>query len=102
MDDALELLGPNEAFRDRRVRGYAVKQVARVDDDVSKFIYRSCRETYRYIRDQTGTSAVSIATGASPQVRDTSTFVFDTVSQPTSDSPGTYDVGRLSGRAERA
>jgi hypothetical protein len=35
MDDALELLGPGEAFRDRRVRGYAVNQIARVEDEVS-------------------------------------------------------------------
>ena len=34
MEDALELLGPGEAFRDRRVRGYAVRQIARADDDV--------------------------------------------------------------------
>lgn len=32
--DALELLGPGEAFRDRRVRSFAVKQVARADDEV--------------------------------------------------------------------
>ena len=31
--DALELLGPGEAFRDRRVRGFAVKQIARADDE---------------------------------------------------------------------
>lgn len=31
--DALELLGPGEAFRDRRVRSYAVKQIARADDE---------------------------------------------------------------------
>lgn len=34
MQDALELLGPGEAFRDRRVKAYAVKQISRVDDDV--------------------------------------------------------------------
>jgi len=33
IEDALELLGPGEAFRDRRVRGYAVRQLARADDD---------------------------------------------------------------------
>lgn len=33
--DALELLGPGEAFRDRRVRGFAVKQIARADDEAS-------------------------------------------------------------------
>ncbi|GAA5972036.1 hypothetical protein JCM11641_002465 [Rhodosporidiobolus odoratus] len=33
MDDALELLGPAEGFRDRRVRAYAVKQLERADDD---------------------------------------------------------------------
>lgn len=33
--DALELLGPGEAFRDRRVRSYAVKQIARADDEVN-------------------------------------------------------------------
>jgi phosphatidylinositol 3-kinase len=31
--DALELLGPGDAFRDRRVRGYAVKQISRADDE---------------------------------------------------------------------
>lgn len=34
MDDALELLGPAEGFRDRRVRAYAVKQLERADDEV--------------------------------------------------------------------
>jgi phosphatidylinositol 3-kinase len=34
MEDALELLGPGEAFRDRRVRAYAVRQISRVDDEV--------------------------------------------------------------------
>ncbi|KAK4048993.1 Phosphatidylinositol (PI) 3-kinase [Microbotryomycetes sp. JL221] len=33
MDDALELLGPGEGFRDRRVRAYAVTQLAKADDD---------------------------------------------------------------------
>lgn len=33
--DALELLGPGDAFRDRRVRSFAVKQLARADDEVS-------------------------------------------------------------------
>lgn len=31
--DALELLGPGEAFRERRVRGFAVKQISRADDE---------------------------------------------------------------------
>lgn len=35
MDDALELLGPGEGFRDRRVRAYAVTQLGKADDDVS-------------------------------------------------------------------
>lgn len=34
MDDALELLGPAEGFRDRRVRAYAVRQLERADDEV--------------------------------------------------------------------
>jgi len=34
MDDALELLGPAEGFRDRRVRAYAVKQLEQADDEV--------------------------------------------------------------------
>lgn len=38
MEDALELLGPGEAFRDPRVRAYAVSQIARVDDDVSRHL----------------------------------------------------------------
>ncbi|GAA95268.1 uncharacterized protein L969DRAFT_92472 [Mixia osmundae IAM 14324] len=33
IDDALELLGPGEAFRDSRVRSYAVSVLARADDD---------------------------------------------------------------------
>ena len=33
MDDALELLGPSESFRDGRVRAYAVQQLGKVDDD---------------------------------------------------------------------
>lgn len=34
MDDALELLGPGEGFRDRRVRAYAVHQLSKADDEV--------------------------------------------------------------------
>lgn len=37
MQDALELLGPGEAFRDKRVKAYAVKQISRADDDVRAF-----------------------------------------------------------------
>ncbi|GAA5875731.1 hypothetical protein JCM8547_007052 [Rhodosporidiobolus lusitaniae] len=33
MDDALELLGPAEGFRDKRVRAYAVRQLERADDE---------------------------------------------------------------------
>ncbi|GAA6023183.1 hypothetical protein JCM11491_003292 [Sporobolomyces phaffii] len=33
LDDALELLGPAEGFRNERVRSYAVKQLERADDD---------------------------------------------------------------------
>ncbi|GAA6060356.1 hypothetical protein JCM10212_004540 [Sporobolomyces blumeae] len=33
LDDALELLGPAEGFRDKRVRAYAVRQLERADDD---------------------------------------------------------------------
>ncbi|GAA6055617.1 hypothetical protein JCM3770_006727 [Rhodotorula araucariae] len=33
MDDALELLGPAEGFRDHRVRAYAVRQLERADDE---------------------------------------------------------------------
>lgn len=35
MVDALELLGPGEGFRDKRVRSYAVRLLGKVDDDVS-------------------------------------------------------------------
>lgn len=38
MEDALELLGPGEGFRDRRVRGYAVGLLAKADDDVSNLV----------------------------------------------------------------
>lgn len=34
MDDALELLGPGEGFRDRRVRGHAVTRLRKADDEV--------------------------------------------------------------------
>lgn len=34
LDDALELLGPAEGFRNERVRAYAVRQLERADDDV--------------------------------------------------------------------
>lgn len=46
--DALELLGSGEAFRDRRVRSFAVKQLTRADDDVSKVVYstRYCKLTH--------------------------------------------------------
>ncbi|KAK4046921.1 Phosphatidylinositol (PI) 3-kinase [Microbotryomycetes sp. JL201] len=33
MDDALELLGPGEGFRDSRVRAYAVAQLGKADDE---------------------------------------------------------------------
>ncbi|GAA5895415.1 phosphatidylinositol 3-kinase VPS34 [Sporobolomyces salmoneus] len=33
LDDALELLGPAEGFRNERVRSYAVRQLERADDD---------------------------------------------------------------------
>ncbi|SCV73535.1 BQ2448_7461 [Microbotryum intermedium] len=33
MDDALELLGPGKAFRDRRVRAFAVKRLEKADDE---------------------------------------------------------------------
>ncbi|GAA5828167.1 hypothetical protein JCM5353_007814 [Sporobolomyces roseus] len=33
LDDALELLGPAEGFRNERVRAYAVRQLERADDD---------------------------------------------------------------------
>lgn len=36
IDDALELLGPGEGFRDRRVRAYAVHQLRKADDEVSR------------------------------------------------------------------
>ena len=35
IDDALELLGPGEGFRDRRVRAYAVHQLRKADDEVN-------------------------------------------------------------------
>lgn len=38
MDDALELLGPGEGFRDARVRAYAVEQLGKADDDVSFYL----------------------------------------------------------------
>ena len=38
LDDALELLGPAEGFRNERVRSYAVRQLERADDDVSSFL----------------------------------------------------------------
>lgn len=34
MDDALELLGPGEGFRERRVRAYAVGLLGKADDEV--------------------------------------------------------------------
>jgi phosphatidylinositol 3-kinase len=39
-DDALELLGPSTV--DSRVRGYAVRQLARADDDVRVLIESLC------------------------------------------------------------
>lgn len=42
VEDALELLGPGEAFRDARVRAFAVKALAKADDDVRGRIFFVC------------------------------------------------------------
>lgn len=66
MDDALELLGPGEGFRDQRVRAYAVLQLGKADDDVSRLL----RSTSFRADDWSaaGTHALPPPTRASPQV----------------------------------
>jgi phosphatidylinositol 3-kinase len=51
MDDALELLGPGEGFRDGRVRAYAVEQLGKADDDVSTVITAEARRILTRSRD---------------------------------------------------
>lgn len=63
IDDALELLGPSTV--DSRVRAYAVKQLSRADDEVSDAQCHAQIETNIH----QGIASLSIATGASPQVR---------------------------------
>ena len=61
-DDALELLGPSTV--DSRVRAFAVKQLARADDDVGDISHNRIRLNLIH----PGTYVISVATGASPQV----------------------------------
>jgi phosphatidylinositol 3-kinase len=61
-DDALELLGPSTV--DSRVRAFAVKQLARADDDVSLISHNRINLGPIFA----GTYVISVATGASPQV----------------------------------
>lgn len=63
--DALELLGPGDAFRDRRVRAYAVKQISRAEDDVGRASWDRLANSDCL---NTGTGAVFIATGASIEI----------------------------------
>jgi phosphoinositide 3-kinase-like protein len=65
-DDALELLGPG--IVDSRVRAFAVRQLARADDDARIVCCSGTREvTYS---TSSGTHVISFATGPSSQVRE--------------------------------
>jgi phosphatidylinositol 3-kinase len=64
-DDALELLGPG--IVDSRVRAFAVRQLARADDDVRA---QSCAANVHPGLFRLGTYAVSFTTGPIPQVRE--------------------------------
>lgn len=68
MDDALELLGPAEGFRDRRVRAYAVRQLERADDDVGRCA-RNAAEREADPSDRAGADAIPSPTRPSTQVR---------------------------------
>lgn len=63
-DDALELLGPG--IVDSRVRAFAVRQLARADDDAS-IVSGKYDVTYSIYL---GTYVIPFATGPSPQVRE--------------------------------
>lgn len=67
MDDTLELLGPGEGYRDRRVRAHAVGLLDKADDQVS--ISSPFRTKVVLIRDRTGIDAVSTPTRSSAQIR---------------------------------
>lgn len=43
MDDALELLGPTDDFKDERVREFAVGVLGRADDEVSLIYFKLIR-----------------------------------------------------------
>jgi phosphatidylinositol 3-kinase len=62
MDDALELLGPGTV--DSRVRGFAVRQLSRADDEVNDELYCRGNDT----KQISGARALPPAIGASPQV----------------------------------
>jgi hypothetical protein len=62
-DDALELLGPG--IVDSRVRGFAVRQLARADDDVSA---ASSAAAMHPVLLCLGAYVIPFATGSSPQV----------------------------------
>ena len=62
-DDALELLGPG--IVDSRVRGFAVRQLARADDDVSAV---SSAAAMHPVLLCLGAHVIPFATGSSPQV----------------------------------
>lgn len=64
--DAMELLGPGEAFRDRRVRGYAVKQIARADDEVGRPPAPHLPKLTSSTRS--GTRTVPVAIGTSTEI----------------------------------
>lgn len=64
-DDALELLGPG--IVDSRVRAFAVRQLARADDDASIVSVLGNAMAYSIYL---GTYVIPFATGSSPQVRE--------------------------------
>ena len=65
-DDALELLGPSTV--DSRVRAYAVKQLSRADDDVSRPLTIEQRKLVHVSDHLTGAPSLPTAIGASAEV----------------------------------
>ena len=65
-DDALELLGPSTV--DSRVRAYAVKQLSRADDDVSRPLAIEQRKLVHVSYHLTGAPPLSTTIGTSAEV----------------------------------
>jgi hypothetical protein len=80
IDDALELLGPGS--EDGRVRAFAVKQMARADDEVSissthgdSDLVNTTPMLTRYRFTSVGAATIPVTTGPSAQIRGEAVFL---------------------------